>query len=420
MATSWFTKGPLAHSPFRWFFIGRTISLFGSAMTPVALAFAVLQARHGAQLLGFILAAELLPNVLMVLIGGSVADRHRRDRLIALANWGSGLSQAAIAAVVLTGTTPYAIFPLAVINGVLGAFTSPALRGIVPEIAEPQDVKQANALLNTARGAAKVVGPAAAGILVATVGGGFGIAFDALSFFVAGACMARIKMPAPSYAVLGSDSSLLTQMREGWEYFRHRQWIWSITGAWAVMNALQMGAWQVLGPILAQRTFGAAGWGLTLSVKAVGILAAGVALLRASFSRPLRDGMLAGCAVGLPMVILGQGVALPYLLAAAAVAGVGSAVSTVTWDTSLQQGIPRNKLSRIMAFDDFGSYVLIPLGEILAVPLADRLGLHVVETLGGLVFMVTALLPLSFRGVRQMTPADIQALAPDCGPPTPK
>ncbi len=410
MVKSLLSNGVLRRAQFRWFYLGRTLSLFGSGMTPVALAFAVLQARHGQQLLGYILAAELLPNVLVVLIGGSVADRYRRDRLIQLASWGSGFSQACIAVVVLTGANPYWIFPFAVINGVLGAFTSPAIRGIVPELVDGDDIKQANALLNTSRSAGRIVGPAVAGILVATVGGGWGIAFDALSFFIAGACMVRVRIPSHP---IGSANSLLRQMGEGWAYFRRQRWIWSITGAWALMNAVQMGAWQVLGPIIAKHTFGSTGWGLTLSVKSIGLLIASVLMLRFQFSRPLRDGMVAAAAVGIPMVVLGQSLDLPYLIAAAMVAGIGSTVSTIAWDTSLQQGVPKEKLSRVLAFDEFGSYVVIPLGEILAVPVADRFGLHTVETWAGLIFIVAALVPLSLALVRQMTITDIRALAQD-------
>ncbi len=410
MIKSLFTTGPLTRSQFRWFYLARTISLIGSGMTPVALAFAVLHARHGQQLLGYILAAELLPNVLMVLIGGSVGDRYRRDRLIQLASWGSGFSQACIAAVVLTGTNSYWIFPLAIFNGVLGALTSPAIRGIVPELVDHEDINQANALVNTSRSAGRIVGPAVAGILVSTVGGGWGIAFDALSFFIAGAFMVRVQIPSHPRS---PGNSLIHQMREGWAYFRCLRWIWPISGAWAVMNAVQMGAWQVLGPIIAERTFGAAGWGLTLSVKAIGLLIGSVMMLRFQFSRPLRDGMVAAAAVGIPMVVLGQGLALPYLMVAAIAAGIGSTMSTIAWDTSLQQGIPKDRLSRVMAFDELGSYVVIPLGEILSVPVADQFGLRTVETWGGLIFIAAALVPLSLGLIRQMTMADIRTLAQD-------
>lgn len=407
MVKSLLKTGALSSSQFRWFYMGRTISLFGSAMTPVALAFAVLQARQGQHLLGYILAAEILPNVLIVLIGGSIADRYRRDMLILLSNLGSGLSQTGIAAIVLSGANQYWIFPLAIVNGVLGAFTSPAMRGIIPEIVDSKDIKQANSLLNTSRSAAKIVGPSVAGILVATLGGGWGIAIDAASFFIATVCMSRVRIPShPSVA----DSSLLQEMREGWSYFRRRRWIWSITAAFALMNPVQMGVWQVLGPIIAKHTFGSAGWGLTLGIKAVGLFIASLAMLRFQLRRPLRDGMIAIAVAGIPMIVLGQGYPLPYLMIAAALAGAGSTISGIGWDTSLQQAVPKDKLSRVCSFDEFGSYIMIPIGEILAVPLADVFGYQTVATVGGIVFIVVALLPLSERLVRQMTPENIRSL----------
>lgn len=412
MLISLFKTGALSSSQFRWFYMGRTISLFGSAMTPLALAFAVLQARNGQHLLGYILAAEILPNVLMLLIGGSIADRYRRDRLILLSNLGSGLSQAGIAAIVLSGVNPYFIFPLAIVNGVLGAFTSPAMRGILPEIVDSKDITQANSLLNTSRSAARIVGPTVAGILVATIGGGWGIAIDAMSFLIAAVYMNQVRITShPSVA----GSSLLQDMKEGWSYFRRHRWIWSITAAFALMNAVQMGVWQVLGPIMAKLTFGSAGWGLTLGMKSVGLLIASLAMLRFQLRHPLRDGMIAAAVSGLPMIVLGQSYALTYLIIAAALAGAGSTISGIGWDTSLQQAVPKDKLSRVCALDDFGSYIMIPIGEIAAVPLADAFGYQTVTTIGGIIFIVVALLPLSDRLVRQMTPEHIRSLRLEAG-----
>jgi MFS family permease len=402
-----FKAGALSSAQFRWFYLGRSVSLFGSAMTPVALAFAVLQAPKGQQLLGYILAAEILPNVLMLLIGGTIADRYRRDRLLLFSNVGSGVSQACIAVIILLGVNPYWIFPLAIVNGVLAAFTSPSMRGIIPEIVHSQGaIREANSLLNTSRSAAKIVGPTVAGVLVATVGGGWGIAIDSCSFFIAAVCLIRVRIPSHPR----TSSSLVQDMRDGWSYFRHRRWIWSITGAFAVINLIQMGVWQVLGPIIAKNTFGSAGWGLTLGIRAVGLLLASLAMLRFRMRRPLRDSMTAIAISGIPLIVLGQGYALPFLMIAALFAGAGSTISGIGWDTFLQQAIPKDKLSRVCAFDDFGAYVTIPIGEILAVPLAGAFGYRAVATVGGLVFIVAALLPLSQRLVRRMTPDDVQTL----------
>lgn len=406
MLKSLITTGALSGARFRWFYLGRTVSLFGSGMTPVALAFAVLQVQHGPHLLGYVLAAEILPEVIMVLMGGSVADRYRRDQLLVLSNVGSGLSQSGIAVVALLRLDPYWILPLAVVNGVLGAFTSPAMRGIIPELVERSDIKQANALLNTSRSAAKVLGPTVAGVLVATIGGGWGIAADAASFFIAAGCLARLGIPSHPTA---SKESLVQQMCVGWSYFRRQRWIWTVTLSFALMNFVQMGVWRVLGPLIAEHSFGASGWGVTLGVQAVGLFLASLVMLKLTLRHPLRESLFAVALSGLPMIALGLQHPLPWLAFAALLAGAGSAVSGIGWDSTLQHAVPRELLSRVSAFDDFGSYITIPAGVMLAVPIANSVGVHTVATLGGILFIAMALLPLFVRVVWQMTLEPIES-----------
>lgn len=98
-------------------------------------------------------------------------------------------------------------------------------------------------------------------------------------------------------------------------------------------------------------------------------------------------------------------------MGAAILAGAGSAVAGIAWNTALQHGVPNAKLSRVTAFDDFGSFAAIPLGLVLAIPAADRLGFAPVETLGGVIWVLGALLPLAIGGIRQMTVAELQARA---------
>ncbi|QQE77103.1 MFS transporter [Alicyclobacillus sp. SO9] len=400
-------KGAL-HSPqFRWFYLGQSVSLFGSGMTPLVLAFAVLDTPHGRNLLGYILAAEILPHVLMVLVGGGVADRYRRDRLMVLSNLGSGFSQAVIALIVLMGFNPRWILLFALISGVMSAFTSPAMRGIVPEVVSREDIRQANALLNTSKSAAKIVGPAVAGVLVATLNGGWAILWDAVSFFIASFTLSRVRIPSHPP---DTGTSILQDMRAGWSYFRSRRWIWSITAAFAFMNAVQMGVWRVLGPIIAKNTFGSSGWGLTLSARSIGLLIASLFMLRLSLRYPLRASMMAVAVGGIQMIVLGQEYALPYLIIAAALGGVGSTISGIGWDATLQQAVPKDKLSRVCSFDDFGSYITIPIGVSLAVPLAQTFGYQTIATAGGVIFIVAALLPLAEPLVRNMRSQDLSSM----------
>ena len=118
---------PLKHDDFRWFFSGQSVSLFGSAMVPVALAFAVLDASGSTSDLGVVLASRMIPLLAFLLIGGAVADRFSRRTVLVAANLGSGLTQGAVAAVLLTGHYNLgAVTALEFLNGVLAAFSTPA------------------------------------------------------------------------------------------------------------------------------------------------------------------------------------------------------------------------------------------------------------------------------------------------------
>ncbi|MCY0869947.1 MAG: MFS transporter, partial [Firmicutes bacterium] len=277
MATSFWKSGPLAEARFRTFYWGFTVAQLGSAMTPVALAFAVMQSAHGDMLLGYVLACQLVPHVLLALLGGAFADRFRKDRILLVANLGSCATQAGIAIVVLTHAASDWLFPFALASGVVSALSSPALRGLIPEVVEPQQIKAANSLVATSRSASRVAGPLMAGVLVATVGGGWGIATDAVTFAIAAAFMARLQLQA---AAGRGQSSIWPEIREGWSYFRGKRWIWMMTAAFTGMNLIQMGVWQVLGPIIALHTFGSVDWGLIVSAKSIGLLAAGAVLVR--------------------------------------------------------------------------------------------------------------------------------------------
>ncbi|MEV0715589.1 MFS transporter, partial [Asanoa sp. NPDC050611] len=148
---------PLLAPPFRAFYLGRLVSLAGSAMTPVALAFAVLAASGRPGDLGIVLACQLVPHLGLLLVGGAVADRLPRRAVLVVANLGAGLTQGAIAAVLLAGAYRlWLVAALALLSGAVEAFTSPALRGIVPELVGPDDLRRANALLSATRWAVVV------------------------------------------------------------------------------------------------------------------------------------------------------------------------------------------------------------------------------------------------------------------------
>ncbi|WP_326569004.1 MFS transporter [Amycolatopsis rhabdoformis] len=392
--------GVLGSRPFAVFFGARMVSLLGSSMTPVALAFAVLDAGpSGSGDLGVVLAAQMVPMIALLLVGGSVADRFPRAAVVRLANLGSGATQLVAAAVLLTGhySLP-ALVCTEFLNGVLTAFTTPALRGIVPQLVPRDSLRQANSLLSTARNVSKVAGPSVAGLLVATVGGGWAIAADGLSFVAAGLMFSFLRLPGVSPARVG----VLRGIREGWVAFRGITWLWQIVLAFTIVNIAQTGVWQVLGPTIARDTIGSASWGVVLSVRAAGVLITGALMYRVTARRLLTLGQLCAALCATPLIVLGTSPGVPLLAAAALVAGLGGGVANVAWDTTMQENIPPHLLSRMAAYDDFGSYVGIPIGQLSAGPLASAFGAGRVAVVGGVLLGVAALVPLLSGAVRKM------------------
>jgi hypothetical protein len=200
--------------PFRGFFFGRLVSLLGSSMTPVALALAVLNASGRPTDLGVVLACQIIPQLALLLVGGAVGDRFSRRAVLVVANLGAGLTQGGMAVLLLSGHYGLpSIAALSAANGALAAFTSPALRGMVPEVVAPADLQRANSLLAATQNAASVLGPTAAGLLVVGVGGGWAIALDALSFVAAAMFFARL--PATTRVPPGGKASSPISGRAG-------------------------------------------------------------------------------------------------------------------------------------------------------------------------------------------------------------
>ncbi|MFF0393541.1 MFS transporter [Kitasatospora sp. NPDC004615] len=387
---------PLLHHPgFRWFFAGRAISLLGSAMAPVALAFAVLDGSGRATDLGIVLALRTLPLLAFLLLGGAIADRLPRRTVLLATHLGAGLTQGLVAALLLTGH--YALGPIATLeflNGLLTAFTSPALVGVLPELVPREQLRPANALLGIAANGSKVLGPALAGLLVAGVGAGWAVAGDALSYLPAALCLARL----PAGRIRAQRASLLPELREGWTAFRRTRWIWWTTWSYCATNLLLTGPWQILGPQLS----GPALWGTLLAARGTGLLLAGAALYRLALPRLLAAGQLAGLTLPLPLLALGLHAPTPWFLAAALTAGLGSALATTAWDTSLQEHLPPDLLSRVSSHADVFSYLAIPLGQLACGPLATHYSPHLLATTAALTQATLTLLPLLSPHVRTL------------------
>lgn len=397
--------------PFRGFYLGRLVSLLGSSMTPVALALAVLSASGRATDLGVVLAAQLVPKLALLLLGGAVADRLPRRTVLVVANLGAGLTQGAVAVVLISGHYGLPLLAgIELVNGALEAFALPALRGILPELVPPAELHRANAALALAANAAKVLGPTAAGVVAATVGGGWAIALDAVSFLAAATLLARLRLTTRPAAA--TRQGLLGDLRDGWRVFRGIRWVWVTTVAFFVINLVNTGPWQILGPLLTSEHSGPAAWGLVLSARAVGLLLMSLVLGRIAPRKPLLAGHIAGAAGGLGLIGIGLGLPGPGVMVCAFVAGLAFTTLGVTSDTALQHHVPHEALSRVGAYSDLLSYAAIPAGQLLVGPAVEGWGGAPVALCCGLAFAVASLAPLAVRDVRQLPAHDLVDVPP--------
>jgi hypothetical protein len=395
---------PLRIPAFRRFLAARLVDTLGNAIAPIAVAFAVLDLTGSADDLGLILAARSIPLVLFLLFGGVFADRLPRHLVMVVANLGGFVTQAAAAVLLLTGTAQvWQLMVLEALNGTAVAFFLPAMTGVTPALVPAAMLQQANAMTGFARYGSQVVGAALGGILVAAVGSGWGVAIDAATFGASAALLAGLRLPA---GVRAAGGNVLRELRDGWREFASRIWLWVVVAGFGVLNAIEAGAWNTLGPVIADHTVGRAGWGLVLAAEAAGTIVATLAMLRWRLARPLLAGMLGMAAVLPSLVLLAVHPATGPLAAAALVTGVGVGVFSIAWDTALGQHVPLDTLSRVSAYDVLGSVLALPVGQLAAGRLATAFPPATLVLAGAALYAVLVAAVLISRDVRNLRSTD--------------
>jgi MFS family permease len=394
--------GPLREVNFRRYAAARIVNMAGTTMASVALAFAVLDESDSSLALGQVLAAHSIPLVVFLLVGGVIADRVGRARVMRIGNTGAGLAQGLLAVLVITGEVEHWHFiALAAVSGTLAAATFPAMAAVLPQLVPRDQLQQANVLMSMARGSLAVLGPSVAAGLVVTAGPGYALAVDAATWLVSAAILTGVRVPAPAG---GASTGFVAELREGWVLFRTTTWLWVVVLAFFALNCIHAGAWYTLGPPRAKDTIGEGGWGLVLSAEAVGLLAMTVVMARFRLERPLLVGMLGVSTFALPLLALGAAPVLVLLMVAAFVAGAGMELFGLAWNLAMQEHIDDRMLSRAYSYDSLGSFAAIPAGQLgfgLLGGVVDPAAVIVVAGASYAVIALAALLSGSVRGLRR-------------------
>ncbi|MGH8881721.1 MAG: MFS transporter, partial [Stackebrandtia sp.] len=285
-----------------------------------------------------------------------------------------------------------------VINGAAAAFTFPAMQGMLRQLVDHGQIPQAAALNGLTRNVTVIGGSALGGVIVGFAGSGWGLVVDAASFGVAAVLHARIRIGGSTE----SNRSMLRDLVDGWREFTARRWVWVIVVAFFVINAINSGLMRTLGPVIADDSFGRVGWGTLSAAQGIGFVIGALIMLRWRPRRPMVIAMLAVLLDVPLMVLLGIHPAFLPLLVLFFLAGIGSDLFGIGWETALQQHIPPEKLSRVASYDQLGSIAAIPVGQLLAGPLAAVLGAGPVIAVGGVVVGVTALVTVAEPSVRRL------------------
>jgi MFS family permease len=393
-----------AQRAFRLLYAAQSISSLGDRLVPVALAFAVLNLTGSVTSLGVVLAAQTVPLVAFVLVGGVWADRFSRRRVMVISDLVRASAQAASAALLLNGSAR--LWELVVLQAVYGtarAFFDPAALAVIPQTVDGDQLQRANTLIALSQNIAAVAGPAVAGVIVAAAEPGWGLAFDALTFLGSAACVRA--MPA-IVAAPRTPATMLQELRGGWQAFRARRWLWITVSCFTLYIGMGWGPWQVLGPQVARLSLGGPGaWAAIVVALGVGSILGGLVALRARPRHPLRMAFAVFVLITpLLFALVAAHAPLPVILPVAVIDGASATMFNTFWFTAVQSDVPADELARVFSWDYLGSVVILPVGQALSGAVGGLLGLSATLYVAAGVSLVLFALGLAAPSVRNFSP----------------
>ncbi|MEU1728092.1 MFS transporter [Nonomuraea sp. NPDC005692] len=398
---------------------GRCMSALATAMIPTTLTLAVLRATGSGEALGLVLACEMVPLLLLLPVGGVLADRVRPGRVVLLADLTRCLAQGLMAVELLAGVNR--VPDLAVLSAVSGAaiaFGSPAVPRLVVAVVPGPDRLRVNARIGVVTSLSAVLGPALAGTLTLAAGPGWAAGVTAMLFACSaltlggvvggvvggvggadGGSVGGAEVVGERKAVSGGEAGRRRwgvgfgrELAEGFGEVKGRPWFLACVlahGVWHFMAGLFL----TLGPVAAvQRLGGEAGWMIIVQSGTVGLLAGVLVAPRLPVRRPLVVVQVGAALYLLPMVALpvavGFGLSAVVVAVAYFVAMVGLGVLSPLWETVVAEEIPEGALGRVRSFDQLISFAARPVGLAVAAPLAAVTGMGVLMVTGGVVVAV--------------------------------
>jgi MFS family permease len=382
----------LSHRNFRLFWWGQLISLVGTWMQSVAQGWLMHRLTGSAFMLGLLGFAQFLPVMFLSLWAGVVADRMDKRRLILTTQTLALVQAAALALVVTLGVVqPWMVMGLALVFGVVNSFDLPARQSFLVEMVGKEDLPNAIALNSAAFNAARVLGPAVAGVVMATAGEGACFWLNAVSYLAVLTTLLMMNLPR-HVADAGGGKTALSNLREGVSYalgVRQIRNLLLLLGLTAGLGFQYM----VLLPVYARDILhaDARAYGLMVSAFGLGSLLSAVVMTRQQSREALRRNLL----IGLGTAAVGMGVfawvrMLPLTLAMGFLAGFGLILYVASTNTLLQLTTEDRFRGRIMSLYTFMFIGTAPIGSLLCGWIAQHLGAPVATSVSAAVLLAGA------------------------------
>ena len=393
--TGWLpvTLRALRHRNFQLFFSGQLISLVGTWMQSIAQSWLVYRLTGSALLLGAAGFASQIPVFLVAPLGGIVADRINRQRVVIGTQISSMILALVLATLTLTGVIRvWHIFVLGALLGVVNAFDIPARQSFLVDMVGKEDLMNAIALNSSMFNGARIIGPAVAGILVAKIGEGWCFLANALSYIavIAGLLMMRVSRPAR----LAPHGPALAHLIEGYRFVRHTAPIRALLLLLGLVSLVAM-PYSVLMPVFADRILhgGARGLGILMGATGVGALLGALTLATRSGVLGLGRWVAFSCGgFGLSLVLFS--LSRSFWLSAALLLPVGFCMmlQMSSSNTLIQAMVPDHLRGRVMAMYTMMFMGMAPFGSLFAGALAERLGATFTVSVGAVACICAAVL----------------------------
>jgi MFS family permease len=376
----------LAHRNYRLFVAGQLTSLIGTWMQMVAQAWLVYRLTGSSLQLGLVGFAGQIPMFLLPAVGGGIADRWPRRRVLLLTQTAMMLLAFVLAALALTGAVRiWHVFVLASLLGVANAIDMPTRQAFVVEMVGKSDLVNAIALNSSMVNGARLVGPAVAGVLVAAVGEGWCFLLNGLSFLAVIAGLAAMRLPRSTHAA--PAGGMLRHAVEGFGFVVKSPPIRALLLLLGCMSLMAM-PYTVLGPVIAEQVLhgGPQAYGLLMSAAGVGSLVGAAALAAKRTTQGLFTwtAMAAGGS-GVSLILFSFSRVLWLSAALLVPAGFCMMIQMASSNTLIQSMVPDRLRGRVMAVYAMMFLGMTPFGALLAGVLAHPLGAPATVGLGGAV-----------------------------------